>query len=91
MEQAKRQGETVMHPNLEVLHRSLNFANYDFWFNTPTFIDLKGIVYIGVIRTVAQGRVGDVIDFELLNPYRVERVVKQENGQIVEGGLPRMA
>jgi hypothetical protein len=86
MEQAKRKGETVIHPYLEVLDRSLNFANYDFWFNTPTFIDLKGLVYIGVIRTVAQGRVGDVMDFELLNPYRVDRVVKQEDGRIVVGG-----
>jgi hypothetical protein len=86
MEQAKRKGETVIHPYLEVLDRSLNFSNYDFWFNAPTYIDLKGLAYVGVIRTVAQNRVGDVMDFELLNPYKVERVIKRTGGGIEVGG-----
>jgi hypothetical protein len=86
MEKAKAQGETVIHPYLEVIDRSLNFSNYDFWFNAPTFIDLRGVAYIGVIRTVAPGRVGDVVDFELLNPYKVERVVKRTDGRIEVGG-----
>jgi hypothetical protein len=30
MEKAKAQGETVVHPYLEVIDRSLNFSNYDF-------------------------------------------------------------
>jgi hypothetical protein len=68
MEKAKAQGETVVHPYLELIDRSLNFSNYEFWFNAPTFIDLKGLAYIGVIRAVGTGRVGDVVDFELLNP-----------------------
>src|SRR5215212_8877193 len=52
MEAAKRKGETVVHPYLEVIDRSLDFTNYDFWFNTPTYIDLRGLAYIGVIRAV---------------------------------------
>jgi hypothetical protein len=86
MEQAKRKGETVVHPYLDVIDQSLNFTNYDFWFNTPTFIDLRGVAYLGVIRTVAPGRVGDVVDFELLNPYKVERVIKRTDGRIEVGG-----
>jgi hypothetical protein len=86
MEQAKRKGEPVIHPYIEVLDRSLNFSNYDFWFNAPTFIDLRGVAYIGVIRTVVPGRIGDVVDFELLNPYKVERVVKRTDGGIEVGG-----
>jgi hypothetical protein len=86
MEQAKRKGEPVIHPYIEVLDRSLNFSNYDFWFNAPTFIDLRGVAYIGVIRTVVPGRIGDVVDFELLNPYKVERGVKRTDGGIEVGG-----
>jgi hypothetical protein len=41
MEKAKAKGDTVVHPYLEVIDRSLNFSNYEFWFNTPTSIDLK--------------------------------------------------
>lgn len=62
MEKAKAKGDTVVHPYLEVIDRSLNFSNYEFWFNTPTSIDLKGLAYIGVVRTVGTGRVGDVVD-----------------------------
>jgi hypothetical protein len=32
-EKAKAQGETVVHPYLDVIDRSLNFSNYQFWLN----------------------------------------------------------
>jgi hypothetical protein len=86
MDKAKAKGETVVHPYLNVIDESLNFSNYAFWFDAQTYIDLRGLAYLGVIRTVAPGRIGDVMDFELLNPYKVERVVKQDNGRVVVGG-----
>ena len=38
MEKAKAQGETVIHPYLGVIDESLNFSNYDFWFDAQTYI-----------------------------------------------------
>jgi hypothetical protein len=86
MEAAKAKSEPVQHSYLSVIDQSLNFSNYDFWLNTATYIDLRGLAYVGVIRTVAENRIGDVMDFELLNPYRTERVTRQVNGRIEVGG-----
>lgn len=86
MKQAKDKGETLLHPYLTVIDKSLNFSNYDFWFNSTTYIDLRGLVYVGVIRNVQGSRVGDVQDFELINPYRTERIIRNPSGQIEVGG-----
>lgn len=86
MQKAKAAGETLEHPYLTKIDESLNFSNYDFWFNASTYIDLKGLAYVGVIRTVQGERVGDVMDFEMLNPYKTERITRNINGRIEVGG-----
>jgi hypothetical protein len=71
-----------------VIDRSLNFTNYDFWFNTPSFIDLKGLAYIGVIRAVAGGRVGDVVDFRAAQPVPDNQFIPCTAGATRATGQP---
>jgi hypothetical protein len=61
-----------------VIDESLNFSNYRFWFDAQNVHRPQRPRLPRVILTVAHGRLGDVVAFELLNPYKVERVVKQD-------------
>jgi hypothetical protein len=87
MEAAKQKGETVQHPYLKVIDESVDFSNYDFWYNAPTYLDLRGLFYVGVIRNVSESkRTGAVQSFQLLNPYKVERVIRMTPAGIEVGG-----
>ena len=69
MEQAERKGETVIHPYID--DRPLaQLLQLRILVQPPTFIDLKGLAYLGVIRARGAGRVGDVVDFEIAQPLQ---------------------
>lgn len=83
---AKKRNEILQHPYLPIIDSSLGFSDYEFWHNIPVYLDLKGVYYLGVIRTVAEGRVGEVQSFEMLNPYQVARVTRIVDGKVEVGG-----
>lgn len=85
---AERAGEEVVHPYLRIIDESPTFTNYQFWQWTTKYIDLKGAMYILVIRNFDETRVGEVQEFKLLNPYNVKRVVNQATKEI--GGYIEM-
>lgn len=79
MDAARKKDEVVSHPYLKILDESKTFANYKFWYDIPTYLDLEGVYYLMAVRTVADGangkkRVGNIQEFKLLNPYEVKRV-----------------
>jgi hypothetical protein len=86
MEAAKQKNEVVEHPYLPIIDSSEGFSDYEFWHNIAVYLDLRGVFYLGVIRTVTPNRIGDVMEFELLNPYKVERVTRQVEGKVEVGG-----
>lgn len=82
--QSEKQG--FIHPYLELIKNSRTFSEYDFWYKISTFLDLEGVFYLMAVRNFDGSKYGKVNQFKLLSPYRVRRVVKEENGQIVIGG-----
>lgn len=94
IKKANEDGIRVTHPYLDLIRRSTDFAERDFWYDISTYLDLEGIYYLMAVRTVtASGAVGNIQKFVLLNPYHVRPVVnsKGELGGYVEqnGGMQR--
>lgn len=83
MESAKAEESELTHPYLELIDESPTFANDQFWREIQTFIDLRGVYYVLVIRGKVGGKVGDIKEFKLLNPYNVIEVWDKENMQII--------
>lgn len=78
---------TIIHPYLELIRGSIDFAERDFWYDISTYLDLEGIYYLMAVRTVTgSGKVGNIQKFSLLNPYWVKPIVnsKGELGGYVE-------
>lgn len=93
MKKARAKQEEVMHPYLNIIDTSKSFSNYKFWYDISTFLDLEGVYYLFVLRTVGEGedtgRIGNPIEFKLLNPYNIRRVIDEEarkQGIIKVGG-----
>lgn len=87
VKEANDQKKSVVHPYLDLIRSSIDFAERDFWYDISTYLDLEGIYYLMAVRTVAQGgRVGNIQKFSLLNPYWVKPIVnsKGELGGYVE-------
>lgn len=83
MDAANHDKTQVVHPYLPLIRESENFSEREFWYNISTYLDLEGIFYLYAKRRVyADGRVGEVQSFSLLNPYRVRRVVNQQTGEL---------
>lgn len=80
--------EDFKHPYLDILSRSKTFSDYQFWYNISTFLDLEGVFYLLVIRNFdgSTKRYGTPLEFKLLNPYRIRRVVKVVGGEVIIGG-----
>lgn len=72
----------IVHPYLKVIDESRTFTNYKFWYDISTFLDLEGVYYLLAVRNVAEGRVGSVQEFKLLNPYDVVRVIDPQTGKV---------
>lgn len=70
----KKRGDILDHPYLKLIRDSIEFSEYDFWYDISTYLDLEGISYILVTRTIQDDRVGNAMEFEVLNPYEVKRI-----------------
>ena len=72
-------GEEVSfeHPYFQVLRESPSFTDFEFWYNISTYLDIKGVFYLMAVRRVVSPLVSDIKYFKLLNPFYVQRIVKQ--------------
>ena len=75
----KSEVEDLEHPYLETLDLSRTFSNKQFWSEISTFMDLEGVYYLMAVRAVQDGRVGNIQEFKLLNPYNIRRVLDSES------------
>lgn len=75
IEGANAKGTKVTHPYLDIMRSSTDFSERDFWYNISTYLDLEGVYYLMAVRTVtANGTVGNIQSFTLLNPYCVKPI-----------------
>lgn len=81
---AKDAQKSIVHPYLEIIDRSLDFTNEEFWEAAQTYLDLKGVYYLLAVRGKLGEKVGDVKSFELMSPYDVT-VVRNGTGLEVLG------
>lgn len=79
MAESNQSGEQVVHPYLKLIRESTEFSEKDFWYSISTYLDLEGVYYLMAVRiTRANGTVGAVQKFSLLNPYNVRKVVNSK-------------
>lgn len=74
--------EDFIHPYLEIINKSNTFSNYQFWSEVSTFLDLEGIYYLMAIRNFSEDRVGNIVEFKLLSPYNIRRVLKKDSLEV---------
>lgn len=84
----KKDGSSSEHPYLTLINDSLDFTAEDFWYEYARYMDLEGIFYVLAVRTVTTTtqkngytKVGNIQNFEILNPYQVRRVF-DKNGEL---------
>jgi hypothetical protein len=82
LKSTKSTGKQVEHPYLKLIDSSKTFSNYQFWYNISTFLDLEGVFYLLVIRNVDGNRIGNPVEFKLLNSYNVRRIRNKDTGEI---------
>lgn len=83
MEAANNDKSQIVHPYLPLIRESKNFSEREFWYNISTYLDLEGVFYLYASRRVyADGRLGAVQSFSLLNPYRIRQVINQATGEL---------
>lgn len=71
----KSNSDEYNHPYIDVIDYSPTFSEYAFWHDISVFMDLEGVYYLMAIRAVGQNKVGDVMEFKMLNPYHIRRVL----------------
>lgn len=84
---ANKDGDRITHPYLDIIRDSIDFSQRDFWYDISTYLDLEGVYYLMAVRTVtANGSVGNIQKFSLLNPYNVRQITnsKGELGGYIE-------
>lgn len=80
--------QEVRHPYLDLIENSSMFSEYMFWYCISTYLDLEGVFYLMVVRnydekrTDGTGAYGNPLNFVLLNPYQITRVLKQDTLEI---------
>lgn len=82
MKAAREKKETLEHPYLGIIDKSKSFANWKFWYDISTYIDLEGVYYLMAVRAVDENRVGIIQSFKMLNPYEIQRVRNQDTMEI---------
>lgn len=82
IEAAKKKQEEVKHPYIDIIDKSKTFANNKFWYDISTYLDLEGVYYLMVVRTVAENRIGNPQEFRLLNPYDIRRIINKETFEV---------
>jgi hypothetical protein len=71
------------HPYIDLINNSKTFTPYQFWRDISTFLDLKGVYYLMVIRAFNDEMgVGAVKEFKLLNPYNIRRVMSSDSLEV---------
>lgn len=97
-EQAKKEEKEIIHPYLELIDKSRGFTNTQFWGRISRYLDLKGDYYLLVIRTVGTGkqagRLGNIQEFKMLNPYNIRRILDPDTLEVAgyvesKGGMVR--
>jgi len=83
LESANHDKTAVVHPYLPLIRESKNFSERVFWYNISTYLDLEGVFYLYAARRVyADGHLGAVQSFSLLNPYNIRKVINSETGEL---------
>src|SRR6476661_7114959 len=72
----------LIHPYAALIKSSPTFSDNAFWYNITTYLDLEGVYYLFVLRTVGANKVGNPLEFKLLNPYNITRVKDKDNLQV---------
>lgn len=89
---------SVEHPYQVLTYDSKEFSEYWFWYCISTYLDLKGVYYLMVVRAKdekrAKGAYSNPLKLKLLNPYRVRRVLDPATMEVtgyveVKGGMVR--
>lgn len=67
------------HPYLDVISMSPTFSDYAFWHDISTYLDLEGVYYLMAVRNFSEKRRGNVLEFKMLNPYTIKRVMSADD------------
>lgn len=84
----------LVHPYLQMIWNSKTFSEYAFWYVISTYLDLEGVFYLMIVRAYDENRkqgtgsFGNALEFELLNPYNVRRIVNEKTLEV--GGYVEM-
>jgi len=86
-EQYQKKDQEIVHPYLTVIKRSKEYTKKQFWYEISTYLDLKGVYYLGTVRNSritkdGEVAVGAVQQFVLINPYEVRRVINETTGEV---------
>lgn len=77
-----------IHPYLEIIDKSKSESNFLFWYGLQTFLDICGVAYLYIdrsVRNLKDGRIviGNVKDIRLLNSYRIKPVIHAETKELI--------
>lgn len=86
-EEYQKKDQEIIHPYLAVIKRSKEYTKKQFWYEISTYLDLKGVYYLGTVRNSRITKdggvsVGAVQQFVLINPYEVRRVINEATGEV---------
>lgn len=82
IDKAKAAQEETIHPYIEIIDKSTDFSNQQFWSTISVFLDLRGVFYLMAVRNFSDTRYGNIQEFKLLNPYEIKRVVNEQTGEL---------
>lgn len=78
-----------VHPYIPLIRESLLFSENTFWQTISTYLDLEGVFYLMVLRNpnaaanpAGTNEVGSPLQFKLLNPYNIQRVMKTDTLEV---------
>lgn len=86
-EEYQKRDEEIIHPYLNVISRSKEYTKKQFWYEISTYLDIKGVYYLGAVRNSRITKNGDVAvgaiqQFTLINPYEIRRIVNEATGEV---------
>lgn len=84
-----QENKDVLHPYLPLIRESKLFSENMFWQTISTYLDLEGVYYLMVMRNpnvdqnpTGAKEPGKALQFKLLNPYNITRVLKQDTLEV---------
>lgn len=72
-----------VHPYIPLIRESKLFSENFFWQAISIFLDLEGVFYIYALRNFDDKKTGNTLQFKLLNPYNIKRVLDKDTLQVV--------